>query len=693
MKKYFTSLVFTLVILATLLGMPSVSSAATFTAFATTPGYLTNIVLDAAGNLYSGNYINNATPFTKEAIMKITPSGVVSTFAALNFMPTGLVMDTAGNLYTIYIRNAASAPTDFSKIMKITPSGAVTTFATIGGQADAANLTSGVPVNLAFGPAGNLYVAQYNDDGIPYHRAIKGTIIKITPSGTVTTFATVGVNPSSLVFDTAGNLYVGSSNYYTWGGPGRRADETTPVSCIISKITPSGTVTTFMDTLTNYCAVGALAIDTAGTLYSATQLGINKITPSGIVTSFPLVAGPITNPSTGVLYFFNGGLAIADDTPYGFHAAAAISSVGYTRYSSAAFDTVGNNLYAVGGTYGDTIFKASSSIGVQSNVSSSWTITGPATVTGSGYSQSTLSKPAGVYAITWGAVPGYVTPVTQTLTLDIIGDIAFSGIYKVANAIPTVTSPTSISITQTSATLGANVTSLGVPASISARGICWGTTVSPTTNCTPEGLTTTGVFTQTITGLSPNTTYYYRGYTTNTTGTAYSADGLFLKMDLSNISPFAATESKVFTLSGSFPTIPNGYMFTITNYDGVSISQIPSSTPSFTHDFRKVLPTGYRLSVTDPFGNTATGTITVVADVPADTIGAYPITGSAQSSSYTSTFTGSQVADAIATHSMSMKLRDQYGNPVITEPGIKTVNVRVALDNNVDQNEIDPINI
>jgi hypothetical protein len=93
--------------------------------------------------------------------------------------------------------------------------------------------------------------------------------------------------------------------------------------------------------------------------------------------------------------------------------------------------------------------------------------------------------------------------------------------------IPTVTSPTSSSVYTTSAVLGANVTSLGIPASISARGICWGTSPSPVTNCTPEGGTTTGIYTQTITGLTAGTLYYYRGYATNATGTGYSADGTF----------------------------------------------------------------------------------------------------------------------------------------------------------------------
>jgi hypothetical protein len=93
--------------------------------------------------------------------------------------------------------------------------------------------------------------------------------------------------------------------------------------------------------------------------------------------------------------------------------------------------------------------------------------------------------------------------------------------------IPTVTTPTSASVATTTVTLGANVTSLGNPASISARGVCYGTSASPTTPCSTASGTTTGIYTTNITGLTPGTLYYYRGFATNTTGTAYSADGTF----------------------------------------------------------------------------------------------------------------------------------------------------------------------
>lgn len=122
-------------------------------------------------------------------------------------------------------------------------------------------------------------------------------------------------------------------------------------------------------------------------------------------------------------------------------------------------------------------------------------------------------------------------------------------------SVPTLSSPTATSITITGATLGANVTSLGFPASISARGTCFGLSPSPTTNCLAEGGTSTGVFTHARTGMSPNTLYYYRGYATNVTGTGYSTDGTFTTSNITaTIS--ASTSSCVILSGGSTCTIP-----------------------------------------------------------------------------------------------------------------------------------------
>ena len=97
----------------------------------------------------------------------------------------------------------------------------------------------------------------------------------------------------------------------------------------------------------------------------------------------------------------------------------------------------------------------------------------------------------------------------------------------VTATLPTVTTDTVSDITTTTATSGGNVTADG-GATVTARGVCWNATGTPTVsdNHTTDG-TGTGVFTSTLTGLMPNTTYYVRAYATNSEGTAYGNEVTF----------------------------------------------------------------------------------------------------------------------------------------------------------------------
>lgn len=82
------------------------------------------------------------------------------------------------------------------------------------------------------------------------------------------------------------------------------------------------------------------------------------------------------------------------------------------------------------------------------------------------------------------------------------------------------TSPVS-EIGPTSAVSGGNVTDDG-NVDILVRGVCWSTHKSPDVedSRTTDGYGT-GVFTSSITGLTPNTLYYVRAYATNYEGTSY----------------------------------------------------------------------------------------------------------------------------------------------------------------------------
>jgi len=88
---------------------------------------------------------------------------------------------------------------------------------------------------------------------------------------------------------------------------------------------------------------------------------------------------------------------------------------------------------------------------------------------------------------------------------------------------PKVTTEDATSVGSTTATLNGTVTSLGVP-NPTAHRFCYNTTGDPTTDdtTTDEGTPTAeGAYTSDITGLTAETTYFFRAYVTNTRGTGY----------------------------------------------------------------------------------------------------------------------------------------------------------------------------
>ncbi len=204
------------------------------------------------------------------SISEYTPTGLQTIFASGLSEPRGVAFDHFGNLF---VANTEFDPPDFlghGTIVKITPGGAQSLFATVPGDNIFAE-------GVAFDRAGNLFVMaiDLNDPNLA------STIYKITPGGVLSTFGSVTGQGLGLAFDSAGNLFAANA------GP----DQT------IYKFAPDGTRSVFVDSTAfdpDHGPIG-LAFDRFGNLFVSLEVAaglpcsndrILKFTPDGVGSDF-----------------------------------------------------------------------------------------------------------------------------------------------------------------------------------------------------------------------------------------------------------------------------------------------------------------------------------------------------------------------------------------------------------------------
>lgn len=249
--------------------------------------YPYGVAVDGSGNVFVADHVGSM-------IRKITPTGVVSTLAGSGFGFTndtgtaasfraleGIAVDSSGNVFVADWGNSA--------IRKITPSGVVSTFA--GGASRGFNNGTGTaasfnePIGIAVDSSGNVYVAD------SWNHAIR----KITSAGIVSTFAggsygfANGIGtaasfayPYGVTVDNGGNVYV--------------ADRSNNA---IRKISPTGVVSTLAGsgssgfvngtgTAASFSYPTGVTVDSSGNVYVADKdnHSIRKITPAGGVSTF-----------------------------------------------------------------------------------------------------------------------------------------------------------------------------------------------------------------------------------------------------------------------------------------------------------------------------------------------------------------------------------------------------------------------
>ena len=174
--------------------------------------------------------------------------------------------------------------------------------------------------------------------------------------------------------------------------------------------------------------------------------------------------------------------------------------------------------------------------------------------------------------------------------------------------LPTVTTSSVTNIASSTATCGGNVTSDG-GATVTARGVCWSTSQNPTIS---DSHTTNGSgmgnFISSITGLTPNTTYYVRAYAINSVGTAYGTQRTFttscntVTVNISGTTTIDYGQNTMLTASGA-----NSYRWS-NNATTPAITVSPAST------------TTYTVTGTDSYGCTGTASVTVTVNAIVPTV-------------------------------------------------------------------------
>jgi hypothetical protein len=157
---------------------------------------------------------------------------------------------------------------------------------------------------------------------------------------------------------------------------------------------------------------------------------------------------------------------------------------------------------------------------------------------------------------------------------------------------PTVTTsagPTVSTTDNTVATSGGTVTNEG-GASVLARGVCWSSVTSTpvvTSDFHTVDGTRSGVFTSTLTGLLPGTTYYVRAYSTNVMGTTYGGYVTFVTKNvptLTTVVPTISTAEPGVGSSGGNVTSDGGAAVTARGVCWSSTNAMPDITNSHSSD-------------------------------------------------------------------------------------------------------------
>jgi sugar lactone lactonase YvrE len=233
----------------------------------------------ALNDLYAS--VNGAANNGGGFVYQYNPSGVQSIFASGLSRPRGVAFDHVANLFVATNTLDGVTGTFQGTIIKITPGGVQSLFATLPGDI----FLSG----LAFDHVGNLFVMAV-DNTDPNGAS---TIYKITPGGIISTFGSQSGQGFGLAFDSAGNLFAADA-----------------VDATIYEFAPDGTQTVFVgpDGFPPDHGPAGLAFDRFGNLFVSSGDIVLKFTPDGEGTPFAM---DLDN-ARGLAFDRSGNLFVAE---------------------------------------------------------------------------------------------------------------------------------------------------------------------------------------------------------------------------------------------------------------------------------------------------------------------------------------------------------------------------------------------
>ncbi len=286
----------------------------------------------------------------------------------------------------------------------------------------------------------------------------------------------------------------------------------------------------------NISADGGAAVSARGLVYGTTSNPTLSNTVLTIGSGSGSFSGALAGLTPNTTYYVRAYATNSAGTNYGNEISFQTLPVAVPTLITTDASGITQTMVTTGGTIsndgGATITERGIVYGTSTNPTTTNTKVTSGSGTGSFSVNVTALTPNTTYYIRSYAINSAGTGYGNNITFQ-----------TTVPSVPSLTTRELLNITNTTATGGGSITNDG-GSSITAKGICWGTSPNPTTldSKTTDGTGTT-TFTSFITGLSASVTYYVRAYATNSTGTGYGNQQTFTTSSTSNTLPVVTSTS------------------------------------------------------------------------------------------------------------------------------------------------------